>query len=84
MLDTDIPSKPFVSLQDVLETTSRHAFKPSLRYVFSATFFRLQRRLRRPKIVTLKTCTRRLQGMPSRCLEDQQMFAGNKLAAMAF
>ena len=29
LLDTDIPRKPFLSLQDALEKSSRHAFKTS-------------------------------------------------------
>ena len=29
LLDTDIPSKHFVCLQDVLKTSSRHVFKTS-------------------------------------------------------
>ena len=55
-------------LQDVL----RDVFKKSsrrLRDVFA-------RRLGRQKIVTLKTCWRRLQDMSWRRLQDQQMFAG--------
>ena len=31
LLDTDIPSKHFVCLQDVLKTSSRHVFKTSSR-----------------------------------------------------
>ena len=34
LLDTDIPGKHFVCLQDVLKTSSRHVFKMSSRYVF--------------------------------------------------
>ena len=33
LLDTDIPSKYFICLQDVLKTSSRHVFKTSSRYV---------------------------------------------------
>ena len=39
LLDTDIPSKHFVCLQDVLKTSSRYAFKTSSRHVFK-TFSR--------------------------------------------
>ena len=45
LLDTDIPSKHFVCLQDVLKTSSRYVFKTSSRHVFSVTIFRLPRRL---------------------------------------
>ena len=34
LLDTDIPSKQFVCLQDVFKTSSRHIFKTSSRHVF--------------------------------------------------
>ena len=33
LLDTDIPSKYFICLQDVLKTSSRNVFKASSRYV---------------------------------------------------
>ena len=36
-LDTDIPSKHFVCLQDVLKTSSRHVFKTSSRDVFKTS-----------------------------------------------
>ena len=32
LLDTDIPSRPFASLQDVLKTSSRIVFKTSSRH----------------------------------------------------
>ena len=44
LLDTDIPSKHFACLQDVLKTSSRHVFK-TFEDVFSVTIFRLPRRL---------------------------------------
>ena len=66
--DTDIPSKHFVCLQDVLKTSSRHVFKTS--------FKMSSRRLGRRKIVKLKTYWRHLQDMSWRRLEDQKMFAG--------
>ena len=37
LLDTDIPSKHFVCLQDVLKTSSRHVFKTSSKYVFKVS-----------------------------------------------
>ena len=83
LLDTDIPSKYFACLHNVFKTSSRHVFKTSSRHVFKTSsryvfktssrhvFKTSSRRLGRRKIVTLKTCWRRLQ--------DQQIFAGNKL-----
>ena len=62
LLDTDIPSKHFVCLQDVLKTSSRHVFKTSSRYVFktssrlfSVTIFRLPRRFQDVLQDVLKT-----------------------------
>ena len=52
-----------MSLRQLQDMSSRR-----LEEVFSVTNFRLPRRLGKRKIVTLKTCWRRLQ--------DQQMFAG--------
>ena len=86
LLDTDIPSKYFVCLHSVFKTSSRyvfktssrHVFKTSSRHVFKTSSRRLQRnnfsssrRLGRRKIVTPKTCWRRLP--------DEQMFAGKSL-----
>ena len=45
MLDTDITSKNFVCLRDVLKTYSRYVFKTCLQDVFSVTISRLPRRL---------------------------------------
>ena len=104
LLDTDITSKNFVCLRDVLKTSSRyvfktssrHVFKTSSRLVFETSWRRLQRnnfsssktssrrlarglenvfkmpsrRLGRRKIVRLRTCWRRLQGMSWRLLQD--------------
>ena len=53
LLETDIPSKHFVCLQEFFQTSSRH--------VFSAKIFRYARVLGRRKIVTVKRCWRRLQ-----------------------
>ena len=79
LLDTDIPSKYFACLHNVFKTSSRHVFKTSSRHVFKTSSRRLQRnnfsssktssrrslssRLGRRKIITLKTCWRRLQNM---------------------
>ena len=88
-LNTDIPSKHFVPLQDVFKTSSRHVFKKSSRHVFKTSsrlvfktssrrlqdalrdvFKTSSRRLGRQKIITLKTCWRRLQDMCWRRLKD--------------
>ena len=86
LLDTDIPSKNFVCLRDVLKTSSRYVFKTSSKHVFKTSSRRLQRNnfsspktscerswkrlLGRRKIVTLKTCRRRLQDISWRRLQD--------------
>ena len=44
LLDTDIPSKNFVSLHSVFKTSSRHVFKTSSRDVFKTSSRRLQRK----------------------------------------
>ena len=91
LLDTDILSKHFVCLHSVFKTSSRYVFKTSIIHVFNTSSRRLQRnnfsfsttsckmssrRLGRRKIVTLKTCWRRFQDMPWRCLQD--VFKTNK------
>ena len=55
LLDTDIPSKHFVCLLNVLKTSSRHVFKTSSRYVFKTSSRHV-----------FKTSSRRL----ARCLLD--------------
>ena len=71
-LDTDIPSKHFVWLQDVFKTSSRHVFKTSSsrfqRNNFSPSNFCAEDVLKTPWRHVLKTSSRRL--------EDQQIFAG--------
>ena len=42
LLHTDIPSKHFVCLQDVLTTSSRHVLKISSRHVFKTSWRRLE------------------------------------------
>ena len=37
LLDTDIPSKHFVCLQDFLKTSSRHVFRTSSRHAFKTS-----------------------------------------------
>ena len=91
-LDTDIPRKCFffvsIMFPRILQGMSSRYLQdmssrllqdmPSRRFedVFSLTIFRLPRRLGRRKIVTLKTCWRRLQDMFWRHLED--VFKTNK------
>ena len=72
LLDTDIPSKQFACLQDVLKTSSRHVFKTSSRHVFETSsrhvfntssrhFFKTSwRRLQRNNFSSSKTSSRRL------------------------
>ena len=55
-LNTDIPSKHFVCLQDVFKTSSRHVFKTSSRHVFKTS----SRRLQRNNFSSSKTSSRRL------------------------
>ena len=69
LLDTDIPKKHFVCLQNV--------FKTCLQDVFSVTIFRLPRRLEDVFSVTIFRLPRRLQDVlrevlktSSRCLQD--------------
>ena len=68
LLDTDIPSRHFVCLQDVSKPSSRHVFRTPLRHVFKTplryvfnthlqdVFNTSSRRLERQKIVTLEEC----------------------------
>ena len=64
-LDTDIPSKYFVCLQDVFKTSSRHVFKTFSRYVFKTS----SRRLQRNNFLSSKTSSRRLQDV----LEEEKL-----------
>ena len=59
LLDTDIPSKHFVCLQDVLKTSSRYVFKTSSRRLQDMSSRRLQ-----------DMSSRHLQDMSSRRLQD--------------
>ena len=54
--------------QDMSSRRLQNTSSRRLQDVFNVTFFCLTRRLGRRNVVTLKTCSRRLQ--------DQQMFAG--------
>ena len=72
MLDTNIPSKQFVSFQDLLKTSSRNVFKTSLLDVFKTSW-------KTKNCYTedvLKTSSRHVLKTSSRRLEDQEMFAG--------
>ena len=57
LLDTDITSKNFVCLRDVLKASSRYVFKISSRHVFKTSW----RRLQRNNFSSSKTSWRRLQ-----------------------
>ena len=57
LLDTDIPNKQSICLQDVLKTSSRHFFKTSSRYIFKTSSKRLQRN----NFSSSKTSSRHLQ-----------------------
>ena len=69
-------------LQDVLRRLQRNNFLSSKTSSktsskrFQDVFKTSSRSLGRRKIVTLKTCWRRVFKTSSRCLQDQQMFAG--------
>ena len=63
LLDTDIPGKHFVCLQDFLKI---FRLPRRLKYIFNTSSRRLERR----KTVTLRTCWRRLQDMSWRRLQD--------------
>ena len=64
LLDTDIISKNFVCLRDVLKTSSRYVFKTSSRHVFKTSsrhvFKTSSRRLQRNNFSSSKTSSRRL------------------------
>ena len=61
LLDTDIPSKYFLSFHSAFKTSSRHVFNTSSRYVFKTS----SRRLQRNNVSSSKTSSRRL----ARCLQ---------------
>ena len=73
LLHTDIPSKQFICLQDVLKTSSRHVFKKSSKHIFemaSRHFFKTSssyvlktswRRLQRNNFLSSKTSSRHFQ-----------------------
>ena len=73
LLDTDITSKNFVCLRDVLKTSSRYVFKTSSRHVFKTSsrhvfktssryvFKTSSRRLQRNNFSSSKTSSRRLE-----------------------
>ena len=58
LLDTEIPDKHFVCLQDVLKTSSRHFFKTSSRHVFKTSSRHVLKTSSRP---VFKSPWRRLQ-----------------------
>ena len=82
LLDTDIPSKHFVCLHNVLKTSSRHVFKTSLRHVFKTSsrhllktsskhvFKTSWRRLQRNNFLSSKTSSRYFYKRSLRHLQD--------------
>ena len=78
-LDTNIPSKHFVCLQDVLKTSSRYVFKTSPRHVFkTCSRCLLKASWRRPKrnnFSSSKTSLRRLKDV----LEDVKLLCWRRL-----
>ena len=70
LLDIDIPSKYFLCLYNVFKTTSTFVFKKSSRRLERRKIVTPSRFFGRRKIVTLKTCWRRLQDMSWRRLQD--------------
>ena len=62
LLETNIPSKHFVCLQDVLRTSWRHVFKTSSKYVVKTP----SRRLQCNNFLSSKMSSRRL----AKCLQD--------------
>ena len=68
LLDTEIPDKHFVCLQDVLKTSSRHVFKTSSRHVFK-TFSRH----------VLKTSSRPVFKSPWRRLQRNNFSSSRRL-----
>ena len=65
-LETDIPSKYFVCLQDVLKTSSRLVFETSSRHVFKTSL----RRLQRNNFLSSKTSSKHLQDVFKTYLQD--------------
>ena len=88
LLDTDIPSKYFAFLNNVLKMSSRHVFNTSSRHVLktssrnvfktssSHVFKTSSRRLQRSNFSSSKMSSKRLQGMSWRRVQD--VFKTNK------
>ena len=68
LLDTDIPSKYFVSLHSVFKTSSRYVFKTSSRHVFKTSSRRLQRNNFSSSKTSCKRTSKRLYKTSSRRL----------------
>ena len=88
LLDTDIPSKSFVCLDNVFKTSWRHVFKTSsrriqdlssklLEYVFSLTTFRLPRRLEDVLLDVFKRFSR-----PLLCKTSSRRPGGRKIVTL--
>ena len=75
LLDTDIPSKYFVSLHSVFKTSSRYVFKTSPIHVFNTSSRRLQRNNFPSSKTSCKMSSRLLQDV----LEDVKCYAEDVL-----
>ena len=75
LLDTDIPRKHFVCLQDILKTSSRHIFKTFLRHPFKTSSRHIFKRSSRGLQEVLEDG----KLLRWRRVEDQQMFSGSVL-----
>ena len=79
LLDTDITTKHFVCLQNLLKTSSRHVFKTSGRRLQRKSFLSSKTSWKTKNCYAedvLKTFSRHVSKTSLRRLEDQQMFAG--------
>ena len=88
LLHSDIPSKQFICLQDVLKTCSRHVFKTSSKHIFemaSRHFFQTSssyvlktswRRLQRNNFSSSKTSWRYLEVLKTSCEMSSRRLQG--------
>ena len=76
LLDTEIPDKHFVCLQDVLKTSSRHFFKTSSRHVFKTSSRHVFKTFSRH---VLKTSSRPVFKSPWRRLQRNNFSSSRRL-----
>ena len=76
LLDTEIPDKHFVCLQDVLKTSSRHFFKTSSRHVFKTSSRHVFKTFSRH---VLKTSSRPVFKSPWRRLQHNNFSSSRRL-----